>query len=155
MRNDNKVFIELFKADWCGHCTNFLPTWNKMKEHSTTKKEYSNFVFNMYDDKTHTKRIKGKEQRGLKIKGYPSLYVCYKDKAVEYNGHMSQEKILEFTKNIVKRQYGGNNRKMIRGKGFTYYGRGGEMRGGGRVYADDVDLVELVNSKEKATCPRG
>lgn len=123
MSKRETVFMEFFGAEWCGHCKVFLPTWNKMKEYCAKNKEYSNYVFNMYDEKKHTARIKDKEQRGLKIQGYPSLYVCYKDKAVEYNGHRSQEEILKFAKNIVEKQYGGNNRKMIRGKGFTYYGK--------------------------------
>ena len=32
MPNHGKVFIA-FLADWCGHCQNFKPEWEKIKSH--------------------------------------------------------------------------------------------------------------------------
>ncbi len=28
---DDKKTLALFKAEWCGHCQAFKPTWNKLK----------------------------------------------------------------------------------------------------------------------------
>jgi thiol-disulfide isomerase/thioredoxin len=33
-RFEDKCQILLFHANWCGHCKNFMPTWNKMKNTS-------------------------------------------------------------------------------------------------------------------------
>lgn len=120
-----KIYIELFKANWCGHCKDFLPTFMKMKESSAKNPNYSNFVFNVYDESKHENKINHKVGRGLQIGGYPTLMVCKGDNTtIEYDGHRSPDNILKFAKNFEKNGLvgGSRNKEMIRGKGFTYYG---------------------------------
>ena len=45
------INITLFHADWCGHCVNFMPTWESMRS-----------------DKQAEKNIKFKHQKFIEIK---------------------------------------------------------------------------------------
>lgn len=38
--SDTKVTVMLFKADWCGHCKNFIPEWTKFKNKYPSCEEY-------------------------------------------------------------------------------------------------------------------
>jgi protein disulfide-isomerase-like protein len=76
----------LFKANWCGHCRNFTPTWEKLQS------ELSNKVkFVTYDADKHKKEIKD-----YNINGFPTIMLQSKDKIIEYNGERHMEGLKEF-----------------------------------------------------------
>jgi len=60
---NNLTIIYLFKADWCPHCQNFMPIWNKMK--------------NKYDNKVQFKTIDSEKHRAEikkhNIEGFPTI----------------------------------------------------------------------------------
>lgn len=49
--SDNKIFIYLFYATWCGHCEEYLKsnTFEDIQEHLKSKEKYKNIVFQKID----------------------------------------------------------------------------------------------------------
>ena len=80
----SKAKIILFKADWCGHCQNFLPKWEKLQNKYKNK-----YNFETYDsDKNQDIANK------YKIQGYPTLYIEKNNKSKEYNGKREETEII-------------------------------------------------------------
>ena len=86
--SSNKTDIYLFKAEWCGHCTAFKSTWDKIK--SEYKQKY-NFIT---VDASEKEKI---EQ--WKINGFPTLIKVKNSNAEEYVGPRTYESVTEFIKN--------------------------------------------------------
>jgi thioredoxin-like negative regulator of GroEL len=78
--------LYLFKAEWCGHCTNFKQTWKQLKN------EFKNEInFVKYDSNKHANIMKQ-----YNIQGYPTLILKIDDKAIEYMGNRNIDDIKEF-----------------------------------------------------------
>ena len=88
-----KPELYLFKANWCGYCTNFKPVWETLQ--NSNLKEKVNFY--TLDDNTDKEIISE-----WKINGYPTIILKKGDNdEIEYNGERSLTKIEEFiNKNI-------------------------------------------------------
>jgi thiol-disulfide isomerase/thioredoxin len=84
----NKKTIYLFKAEWCPHCVNFKPTWNKLQEELGDK---LNFV--TYDSKENAKEISE-----YKINGFPTIILKVDNKAIEYLGPRDESSLRNFIK---------------------------------------------------------
>lgn len=82
-----KNTLYLFKADWCGHCNQFKPIWDKMQQSELNKK--INFV--TYDADKDKQKI-AKEA----INGYPTLILKKDGKSIEYEGSRDMESLKEF-----------------------------------------------------------
>jgi thiol-disulfide isomerase/thioredoxin len=84
----NKVDLYLFKASWCGHCINFIPTWDKIN------KEFNNKInIKTYDvDSTKDKAIFDEYE----IQGFPTLILNNNNQKIEYNGPRDYNSIKEF-----------------------------------------------------------
>ncbi len=83
---DNKITIMLFKADWCGHCKNFKPTWDKVSE--IYNKKY-NFI--VYD--ADKQREKFEE---YKVEAFPTILVKNGAQTIPYDGDRSFDDINNF-----------------------------------------------------------
>tara|TARA_B000000565_G_C23770565_1_gene372065 strand:+ start:167 stop:553 length:387 start_codon:yes stop_codon:yes gene_type:complete len=82
---NNVVIIYLFKADWCPHCQNFMPTWRKMK-----KKYEDQIQFKTLDsDKDKS------EMKKHNIEGFPTIKNNNND---EYNGDRSENDFEDWIK---------------------------------------------------------
>ena len=73
-----KTDLMLFKAEWCGHCKNFIPVWNTLKNDNSLNKKF-NFV--TYDSEQNSKIVSK-----LNIQGYPTLLIKKNDTITEYKG---------------------------------------------------------------------
>lgn len=82
----NKPTIYLFKADWCPHCTKFIPIWEMLKKNLAHK---INFV--TYDSEKHAEEIKN-----YKISGFPTIILIVNNKAVEYEGPRDENSVNDF-----------------------------------------------------------
>ena len=87
----DKPKLIAFTAKWCGHCRNFMPIYNNLKN------ENSNIEFINYDSEINRDKI---EQ--FKISGFPTLFLEHKNKLIEYEGDRSKTSILEFVNNYSK-----------------------------------------------------
>jgi protein disulfide-isomerase A6 len=87
---NNQVNIILFKADWCGHCKSFKPTWEKITE--LYNKKY-NFI--VYDADTQKEIFKKYE-----VDAFPTILIEYGDNVVPYEGDRSFEEMNDFLNNL-------------------------------------------------------
>ena len=64
---DQKPFIELFYADWCGYCVRFMPKYQTIAD--IYKGKY-NFVMINVDDPKYQQLIKSTD-----LGGFPTMYI--------------------------------------------------------------------------------
>jgi thiol-disulfide isomerase/thioredoxin len=88
--DDTKVMVILFKADWCGHCKHFKPTWEKISE--TYNKKF-NFV--VYDADTQTDKFKE-----YKVDAFPTVLVKNGSNIIPYEGDRSFGDFNDFLNNF-------------------------------------------------------
>jgi thioredoxin-like negative regulator of GroEL len=84
--SDDKKTLALFKAEWCGHCTAFKGTWNKLKTEMNDK-----VSFVTYDADKNKNEIEN-----YQIQGFPTLILLTGNKAVEYIGPRDAISIKDF-----------------------------------------------------------
>jgi thioredoxin-like negative regulator of GroEL len=85
-----KVDIILFKADWCGHCVNFKPTWEKVSKTFSSK-----FNFLKYDADNDTKVFEK-----YKVDSFPTILIQDGDIVRPYDGDRSVEQLTMFLTNL-------------------------------------------------------
>jgi thiol-disulfide isomerase/thioredoxin len=90
LADDTKVTVILFKADWCGHCKNFKPTWDKISEIYNKK-----FNFVIYD--ADKQREKFQE---YKVDAFPTVLVKKGNNVMNYDGDRSFDDLNNFIQNI-------------------------------------------------------
>jgi protein disulfide-isomerase-like protein len=88
--DNTKVTVILFKADWCGHCKNFKPTWEKIAD--IYKQKY-NFV--VYDADNQTDKFKE-----YKVDSFPTVLIKNGNNIMPYDGDRSFDDLSNFLKNI-------------------------------------------------------
>ncbi len=81
-----KVDIILFKADWCGHCKNFKPTWDKVAEMYNKK-----FNFIVYDADAQRDKFEK-----YKVDAFPTVLVKNGSNIIFYDGERDIENITNF-----------------------------------------------------------
>jgi len=94
IKNNNKVLtgggektkVYLFKADWCGHCKGFKPTWEKLQKDLSNK-----FEFITMDSEKNKEEITKWD-----IKGFPTIIKLVGSKAEEYMGPRDEMSVKKF-----------------------------------------------------------
>ena len=84
---DNKELL-LFKANWCGHCKNFMPVWEKLSNDSNL-----DIKFTTYDSENNKSEISN-----YNISGFPTIMYKVNNKIIEYNGSRDENSLKEFIK---------------------------------------------------------
>ncbi len=89
----DKPKVMLFKADWCGHCKRFLPTWT-----SISQKYQNKYDFMIYDvdNEAHAEYFKQYD-----INGYPTIKFEYNGNVVEYKGERSPDVFEDMIMNLI------------------------------------------------------
>jgi thiol-disulfide isomerase/thioredoxin len=80
-----RVNVILFKAEWCGWCKKFQPTWEKLEKFYSSK-----YNFTTYDADKNTKEVEKYE-----VDGFPSIKFEYKGKVVPYEGDRSESHLIQ------------------------------------------------------------
>lgn len=85
---DDTRKIVLYFASWCGHCSNFKPTWNEFK--NVAKEKFPNLIVEdiQCDSKTEDNKEKCKN-----IEGYPTVLL---DDTLEYTGDRTIDSLISF-----------------------------------------------------------
>jgi thiol-disulfide isomerase/thioredoxin len=81
--------ISLYKAQWCGFCTQFEPVWNKLQQNNTNKKV--KFETYEYTNDNHKSAFEQKQ-----IQGFPTLLVNNK----AYQGERTYEELQNYINNL-------------------------------------------------------
>jgi thiol-disulfide isomerase/thioredoxin len=89
---DKKIDIMLFKADWCGHCKHFKPTWEKI---STSNKYNNKFNFIMFDADTQSDKF-----TEYKVDAFPTILIKDGNIVKPYEEDRSFEVLSEFLNNL-------------------------------------------------------
>ena len=86
----NMTEIILFKASWCPHCTNFLPTWKRIQQSLKGK-----YQFTTYDSDLNKDIIKQWE-----VEGYPTIMIKKGSKTEEYKGSRDYDALFNHISNL-------------------------------------------------------
>ena len=90
--------ISLYYANWCGHCKNFMPQWNALKEFLKNK----NVTYEEFEDTKDTDIISSKN-----IQGFPTIKITKNNQEYDYYGERTIDAII----NELNIQKGGSNYK--------------------------------------------
>jgi hypothetical protein len=108
MSSGKQIRITLFHANWCGHCTRFMPTWETMKADKDSKKiidfqDHEESSIGNLDESVRT--IDGKDVRSF---GYPSIKINVNDKEYVYEGQRTVDDIYGSILEELKKMSGVN-----------------------------------------------
>ena len=89
---DTKINVHLCKASWCGHCTAFLPVWNKFKNHVETDPKLNQlFIIHTNDCTDETPDICKNEP------GFPGVFMILSNGTRKnYKGDRTFKSLLDF-----------------------------------------------------------
>ena len=99
------VKVELFYADWCGHCQRFKPEWAKLKK----MLEDNGMKWAEYESEKD-----GNKMEEENIRGYPTIKITINSNKQEYDGMRNALAILDAIKqpNKMATQNAGNSGKF-------------------------------------------
>ena len=115
---ENYIYLYLWKADWCPHCTKItekdeskgLGAWEQIKEFEKNsgfleleeKTGYKiKFVERDGDDETSRIDFQDKYLNKNEIEGYPSIYLIKDDQVVEFDANPTLESLRNFIVSVV------------------------------------------------------
>lgn len=84
----SNVDLILFKADWCGHCKQFMPVWNQIKDKYNNQNSINIKTFDADSDKSKLQEYN--------IQGFPTLLLVNNNKVIEYNGDRDLTSVNDF-----------------------------------------------------------
>lgn len=98
MSSNKPVKITLFHADWCGHCTDFMPTWESMNADKNAKK---NIEFTAYEES----EMKDLSESENQIEGFPTIKILVHGKNYDYRGQRDPANIYGFVVKKLKKSF--------------------------------------------------
>jgi len=82
------VEVQLYYANWCGHCIRFKPTWEIIKTNMPTDKKLDKINLSFYEcEDSHINndaKAKDVENAGIKIKSYPTLIIKFDNEYIQF-----------------------------------------------------------------------
>lgn len=104
---NGKNKIELYYANWCGHCTRFKPVWEEMKP----ELEDMGVSCYEYEDSQDSAKVKA-----ANVQGFPTIRVTQNGITADYDGPRTKEAIMS-----VFSGQGGGARQMDDDDDEEYY----------------------------------
>jgi thiol-disulfide isomerase/thioredoxin len=159
MKNNNQELkVILSKVAWCGHCTNFLPVFNKSQKLTKNNKYLKdiNVNFEVYDMEKDLNKFKSNNYEDLlpQINGYPTVIVTSLKNGKRVNteiiDHSSDP--LEFintvgeTYNKLVSQSGGYEEEFYKQKYLKYKQKYTELKAqlGGKPEQSEIDYFKSI-----------
>ena len=101
-----KIKVELFHADWCGHCKNFLPEWKRFAEKMKTDEHVEVAAY-----ESNSKNFNSIAKiNGEVIKGYPTIKITANGNEIEYSGGRTVNALTNAVNKFKDTQHGGANK---------------------------------------------
>jgi thiol-disulfide isomerase/thioredoxin len=96
--NNNVATLYLFKTDWCPHCKQIKPMWDKFVEDNENKE------FNGYKVQYVTIDCDQDPSTADKfnIKGYPTIKLDVRGEVIEFQGKPDEEALNQFLSSTLK-----------------------------------------------------
>ena len=164
MKNNNQELkVILSKVSWCGHCTNFLPVFNKSQKLTKNNKylKDTNVNFEVYDMEEDLDKFKSNNYEDLlpQINGYPTVIVTSLKNGKRVNTEIinhsndPQEFIntVGETYNKLVSQSGGNIEELYKQKYLKYKQKYTELKlqmGGARFSVNVYCAIEPGKQKD-------
>ena len=159
MKNNNQELkVILSKVAWCGHCTNFLPVFNKSQKLTKNNKylKDTNVNFEVYDMEEDLEKFKSNNYEDLlpQINGYPTVIVTSLKNGKRVNteiiDHSSDP--LEFintvgeTYNKLVSQSGGYEEEFYKQKYLKYKQKYTELKAqlGGKPEQSEINYFKSI-----------
>jgi len=133
----SKTMVTLYFAKWCGHCNDFKPEWEKLKN-SKIGVEFAEYEEGKDDDKI----------TDANIQGYPTIKINKGGKIEEYNGNRTADDIIFYLKNGKKGGYSGQQ-PNVNGGEFNQCG-GKRNQKSKRVINNNDEKYKIKYLKYKA-----
>ncbi len=111
----NDIKVELYYAEWCGHCQRFKPEWAKLKG----ELEKKGMKWAEYESEKD-----GQKMEEENIKGFPTIVIIMNGKKNEYDGQRTAVDIMSFVNGNGQnqdgkfKQCGGTRQKKTMRKGI-------------------------------------
>lgn len=115
--------ISLYYANWCGHCTQFKPEWQKVVD----KANQMGIETAAYEHGADAKEVKASG-----VQSFPTIRITVNGKTSDYNGERTVDKIIGAASG-KSGQSGGYSVSQSVGQ------RGGGQKGGKPIFGDDED----------------
>ena len=90
-----KVNVTFYYANWCGHCMEFKPIYNEVKEFFSNNSDV-NFIEKEDSDIVKTDTINGKP-----IYAYPSIKINTNNNEFQFNGDRTKEGLISEINNLL------------------------------------------------------
>lgn len=112
--------VTLYYANWCPHCKNVVPEWDRFKQ---IYDKNSRQIESKYNTKLDIKKYEDKDiPPGTNVAGFPTIMIVYNDKQEEYIGNKNTE---DFFKKLINRASDDDIRQWVGvfgGKQMVDYG---------------------------------
>ena len=88
-KDSSKKRMVFYYADWCGHCTNTKPEWQKLEDMYANDDSVS-------IEKVNEESMSNQDKSALKIEGYPTIILFVNGNAISYEGARSASNFKSF-----------------------------------------------------------
>jgi thiol-disulfide isomerase/thioredoxin len=97
---DVKIKVQLFYANWCGHCNKFKPEWEEFKKLA----KGGGIEYEEYEADKDKQKVDE-----ANVSGFPTIRITMNGNTEDYNGERTADAILSFVKGDKKSMSGGSN----------------------------------------------
>lgn len=102
-----KINVTLFHADWCGHCTSFMPEWKQLEAKFKNDPSVSLNSFESSDPKFS----RNAKINGAQIQGFPTIRIKIGEQETEYNDERSSAALSRAIEDLKGAVQAGGKRK--------------------------------------------
>ena len=104
MPSKKPIEITLFHANWCGHCINFAPDWEKIKSNKLASKIVEFADHEESSIQNLNKSVRTIDNKDVRLFGYPCIKIKVNDKVYRYEGSRTEPEIYKSIINVLEKQ---------------------------------------------------
>lgn len=94
--------IMIWKANWCPHCRNVAPEWNKFRaEYDNRRVGDYTILCKEIDCTDEDNEMSNKMIEKYSVEGFPTVKIIMDGKVIEYDAKITKENLETFVNNVV------------------------------------------------------